>query len=390
VRPAVLSRRVLALTATAAVGLSVCALPGVALADDEPVGSTSSSTSAAPSAASSAPPGEDVASAAVAAPTGGEYRPLSYALLVTIEGSAPGGTEYSLDGGTTWVLVEGTRTPDSGFLHGDLGMRAAPQGVLVRNVDGVDRSQPTALDEVVPLPAPTGLTTSVGPAAITMTWTPPAATGSYPLGLYEITVSEIGGERLLSGDAPAGATSATIGIWPGASYEVTLVPFSRDGYPGPGVTARTPVVPAHPATTGVPTRDDGDVTGAGGPISTLVAGQRVTLRGDGFLQLSTVQLTLFSTPTSLGTVDVGLDGAFAAAVTIPAGLANGTHHLVASGLAPDGSVRNLVVVVTVSGGRVTGATLANTGFDAVPVAVGGGLVLLTGAGLLLGARRRAS
>jgi hypothetical protein len=100
-----------------------------------------------------------------------------------------------------------------------------------------------------------------------------------------------------------------------------------------------------------------------------------------------VQLLVYSSPVSLGTVVTDENGSFSVEVTVPANLANGTHHLVATGVDANGNVRNLVIAVTVSGGV---ATLATTGFDAVPVAVGGGLVLLTGAGLLVGARRRSN
>ena len=50
-------------------------------------------------------------------------------------------------------------------------------------------------------------------------------------------------------------------------------------------------------------------------------------------------------------------------MTLPKALANGVHHLVASGVDVDGNARNLVVEVTVCGGA---AVLANTGFSAAP------------------------
>jgi hypothetical protein len=93
-----------------------------------------------------------------------------------------------------------------------------------------------------------------------------------------------------------------------------------------------------------------------------VAGAQVTISGTGFLPGSTVELVVYSTPVKLGTAVVLAEGTFSAAVTVPANLTNGIHHLVATGVDVNGNVRNLVVEVTVSGGT---AVLALTGFSAL-------------------------
>jgi hypothetical protein len=125
----------------------------------------------------------------------------------------------------------------------------------------------------------------------------------------------------------------------------------------------------------------------------LTAGEQITLSGTGYLPNSTVDLYVYSTPTKVGTAVADEAGNFTATVTLPASLANGTHHLVAAGVDPSGNPRYLVVEVTVSGGTavVTAAGgLAYTGFSALPFVGGGLLTLVAGAGLLVASRRRAS
>ena len=73
-------------------------------------------------------------------------------------------------------------------------------------------------------------------------------------------------------------------------------------------------------------------------------------------------------------------------MTLPKDLANGVHHLVASGVDVNGNVRNLVVEITVSGGT---AVLAYTGFSPLPFIGAGVLALGAGGGLLVASRRRA-
>ena len=227
--------------------------------------------------------------------------------------------------------------------------------------------------------------------SLTVDWDAPAPnSGSYDLDGFEVYISQLGGENLGGNacSAEADPTACTFTVIDGFEYDGDRGVDRRAGYPGGGTSVRSVTVTAVSAPTAVPTKDDGDLKGAGGAaLGTLTAGQKVTLTGEGFAPGTTVQLTVFSSPVSLGTVVAGEDGSFSVEVTIPANLADGTHHLVATGIAADGTTRNLVITVTVSGGV---ATLATTGFDAVPVAVGGGLVLLVGAGLAVGARRRES
>ena len=262
--------------------------------------------------------------------------------------------------------------------------------VAVRTITDAGPSDPSDTVTVtphVPLGAPTGVTVARGVSGVTVSWAPPAGgAGTFPLAGYQVMYNgaEFGGASGCQTDADGRSCFQPLPA--GGEYSVFVVAVDSRGNSGaistivPTGSVAGPTVP-----TAVPTEDDGDIEGPAGPIGSLSAGQEVTLTGDGFAAHSTVQLTVFSSPVTLGTVVTDQDGAFSVQVTVPANLANGTHHLVATGVAPDGTTRNLVIAVTVSGGV---ATLATTGFDAVPVAVGGGLVLLAGAGLALGARRR--
>lgn len=59
-------------------------------------------------------------------------------------------------------------------------------------------------------------------------------------------------------------------------------------------------------------------------------GESLTVTGTDFVPGSTLQLTLQSSPTSLGSVVVNANGGFTATVKLPAGV-TGTHEIVAAG-----------------------------------------------------------
>jgi hypothetical protein len=146
----------------------------------------------------------------------------------------------------------------------------------------------------------------------------------------------------------------------------------------------------------------------------------VVLTGSGFLPFSTVVLTMYSTPTPLGTAVVEADGTFTATVTIPSGLAAGTHSLVASGIDDSGNPYALRMDVTLTGATggptdasgSTGTTvstgvstsgsagstgsgeargdLAFTGASVVVPCVAGLVTIVAGGALVLLGRRRAA
>ena len=148
----------------------------------------------------------------------------------------------------------------------------------------------------------------------------------------------------------------------------------------------------------------------------------MVLTGSGFLPFSTVVLTMYSTPTPLGTAVADADGTFTATVTIPSGLAAGTHALVASGIDDSGDPYALRMDVTLTGatagptgtsgtsgstgttvsteasttgsagstGSGEAAALASTGASVLVPGVAGLVTLVAGGALVLLGRRRAA
>jgi len=94
---------------------------------------------------------------------------------------------------------------------------------------------------------------------------------------------------------------------------------------------------------------------------------------------------VYSTPQVLTTVATDGSGSITVEVTVPAGLPNGHHTLVAAGVDPGGHLRYLTLGVTVTAGS---AELAYTGASIVGPGVAGLAALALGTGLLALSRRR--
>jgi LPXTG-motif cell wall-anchored protein len=129
----------------------------------------------------------------------------------------------------------------------------------------------------------------------------------------------------------------------------------------------------------------GALTGTG---STVTPGGQITVSGTGYRPGSTIDLYVYSTPIQVGTATADANGAFTAVVTLPAGLATGTHHLVAAGLDPSGDPRYLVSEVTVAASGSGASTLAYTGSEPLPLLVCAGVLLMAGSALVVLGRRR--
>ncbi len=304
--------------------------------------------------------------------------------------------EVSLDGGDTWKPLTVKANYPRDFTATVANIPAGTYQVQVRGTNEAGNGIATASVSTTvynPIGAPTITSVTTGVSQITVTWSAPTSAGTYALAGYQVGYSF--GEGGSDGcTTTVDVRTCTFFLPAGPHYQPVV--FAVDAENHNGVPAvGDPVAVSGPAVpSSVPTKVDGTITGPAGPITSLTAGQKLTLQGTGFAANSTVQLTIFSTATSLGTATTDGNGAFSVEVTLPAGLANGSHTLVASGVAPDGSARNLVTAVTVSGGTaavttaVTPAALATTGFDTAVPLVGGALALLAGGGLLVGARRR--
>jgi hypothetical protein len=297
------------------------------------------------------------------------------------------GYEYKLDSGD-WVTI--TTPPVDGEIILDIAMsNGVAHEVFVRSQSAVGPSAAVSTGSVTPfapIGAPTITSVKTGTSLITVTWAPPTVAGTYDLAGYDVGYS--GGDWGNQACATdASVLSCTFTLPAGPNYSVTVYAVDAQGNYSERASQSGVAVPGPAVPTAVPTKDDGDLVGPSGPITQVTAGQTLTLQGAGFGPNSTVQLTVFSAPVSLATVVADENGAFSVEVVVPAGLENGVHHLVASGVDAAGNVRNLVIEVTVSGGV---PALAYTGFTPAPYIAGGLVALLAGAGLLVASRRRSA
>ncbi|MCZ2813338.1 MULTISPECIES: hypothetical protein [unclassified Modestobacter] len=299
------------------------------------------------------------------------------------------GVEYSLDGGTTWTAVTTVNQGDYQYEGTITGLTTGKTySVTFRFATAKGHTAASSVLTGSPaVPGPAAVTAVAGASQIKVSWTAPEnATG---VAGYRAFAGPQGQQSsdgsVFCMPTTALGTSCVLGATPGVVYVVGVESLDADGN-RIGVSDRvtTEAVPATAVAASLP-KADGTLTSddADGKV---VAGEKVTISGKDFLPGSTVQLLVYSDPVSLGTVTVLSDGTFSATVTLPKDLANGVHHLVATGVDVNGNVRNLVVEVTVSGGT---AVLAFTGFSPLPFVGAGVLALGVGGGLLVASRRRA-
>jgi hypothetical protein len=320
-------------------------------------------------------------------------RQLTISFVADSDGNAalPDRWEYSLDGGA-WTVVE----PDHTFDGLEFTLTGLTNGrsytVGVRAVSDV--SGPSPAGDVTAAPytmnAPRRLAATAGPATLDITWSAPAAGGTFPIAGYMVTGIR-GPGRFPSGEllctTDAATRSCSVKARPGLRYVVTVWAVDSVGNYGPTAEVTSGVVPLPLR---VPASDEplGGVTAG----ETLQAGQTVTLRGGGFQRNSPIQAAIYSTPTPLGTFETDGNGKFEIEVTIPTGMAAGEHSLIVSGFTPRGRQRVLRTdVIVVASGTVTpgpGAELAYTGAPVVGPAIGGLAAVVVGSGLLLVSRRR--
>ena len=117
-------------------------------------------------------------------------------------------------------------------------------------------------------------------------------------------------------------------------------------------------------------------------------GTQITKILKGFKPGEKVTVVLHSTPTVLGTFTADANGVVTATFTVPAGTAAGTHTLVFEG--NQGSYFQEAFQVAAAAQTASSGGLAYTGADvAVPLALGGALVLAGGGALLVSRRRTA-
>jgi hypothetical protein len=233
----------------------------------------------------------------------------------------------------------------------------------------------------------TNLVATTGPSSITATWGAPATAGDHDVAFYGVTWSLENRGDIACEVAASAPRTCTFDAEAGQRYTVSVVAVDTEGNGGEPVsvvvTAGKPVARQLPAT--VPA-SDGKIGRAAGATGSVAPGEKVVLRGEGYAPNSAVTVAIYSEPQELTTVFTDANGAFEVTVAVPAGLAAGTHTLVATGVDRDGNVRNLTLPVTVAANGA--ASLASTGADiALPLSGGIG-ALLVGGSLLVAARRR--
>ncbi|CCG01258.1 exported protein of unknown function [Blastococcus saxobsidens DD2] len=306
------------------------------------------------------------------------------------------GWDASTDGGTTWQALDATGAFGSWSATVTGLTNGTTYSVTVRADSAAGPGAASAAVSAAPAApagAPTNVVAKAGPSSITVTWNPPASAGTYPIAGY--VVGWGAGER---GDlaCEVDVDQPRVCVFPaepGAEYGVTVFAVDTEGNVGtPSAVVPAGVIPAPTVPATVPASDGalGRPAGATGPVT---AGKEITLTGTGYLPNSTVTVVIYSEPQVLTQVVTDATGSFTATVTVPAGLADGEHTLVGSGVDPAGNLRYLTLPVTVVGGTATAtgaAVLADTGADiALPLA-GGAAALLLGGGLLVASRRRAT
>nr|WP_304516316.1 Ig-like domain repeat protein [Cellulomonas sp. JH27-2] len=128
----------------------------------------------------------------------------------------------------------------------------------------------------------------------------------------------------------------------------------------------------------------------GNEVTEIHRGQELEAVAAGLLPGTKVSFVLHSSPTTLGTATADEDGIAAVAVTIPSDVTAGDHTLVvtATDVLGDEHVEKVALVAVVPVDDPTGE-LAETGSNVAPLVIGGALLLIVGAGLVLVRRRRA-
>jgi titin len=185
----------------------------------------------------------------------------------------------------------------------------------------------------------------------------------------------------------------------GETYRISVVALSERGE-SPASGASDPVTPTAPAISATPPVTNLPLETSGGDISSAAPGQEIVMIGSGYAPHSTVTIAVYSAPMVLASVTADETGSFRQTITVPDGLAGGSHSFVAAGVDKDGKSRALRLDVTVAeqggsnsssvngadtpavaGGGSTYSALATTGAAVVLLIVVGFGVTVAGVGL---------
>jgi hypothetical protein len=260
----------------------------------------------------------------------------SYAVTV----QSPAGAQLTSN---TCTTVVDTATPSCTFLVDRSG--AYTIAVALKNEIGTAATTPASASGTVALGAPgvpTGVSGIAGTNAITVSWSAPANVGG---GISSYTVSAAAEDyqtRTCEGTVVTSPCTIS-GLAAGVDYTLRVVAVGAEGDSAPGV-GTTPVAPTGLPVAPVEVPDTAVPAGS----ATTTSGGTVTITGSGFAPGSTVVLTVFSTPVSLGTAVASPSGTINATVTLPPGTNAGSHTLLASGLDSQGEPVHLAKAVTVA------------------------------------------
>ncbi|MFF5289272.1 fibronectin type III domain-containing protein [Paractinoplanes globisporus] len=253
-------------------------------------------------------------------------------------------------GDNTCTTVDDEADPHCGFTTDTPGAYAA-QVLAVNEAGAADTPGTGTATLASGIPAAATLVTGAsGVNAITASWT--AAVTTSLAGVSSYTVSAVADgypDRTCAGTVTASPCTIT-DVAAGVPYTVRVVANGPGGSSSPADSAEE-VVPA--GTPKAPVEVPSDAVPAG--TGTAQPGAGITITGSGYAPFSTVVLSLFSVPVSLGTAIADANGAISVTVNLPPGTPTGGHTLLATGLDANGDVLNLAKSVA-----VTAATPAPT------------------------------
>ncbi|SDX92479.1 titin [Micromonospora pattaloongensis] len=233
---------------------------------------------------------------------------------------------------------------------------------------------------VPPLPAPgapgapTGVTAAAGVSSIEASWTPPSNVGA---GITRYTVTANPGPATCT----TTGTSCVLGAVAGTPYTVTVVAHAADGKVSPASAASLPVIPSAPVAPAAPPATDLTLTTDRGVIDRVPPGDTITVIGTGFAPHSTVTVTIYSTPTHLGTATADANGDFELTVTVPSDLPAGAHTLVAQGVDSSGAPHAMKLAVTVPAADGD-SDLPKTGAGIMTMLLSGAVLVVAGVAMV--------
>jgi titin len=305
--------------------------------------------------------------------------------------------QYSLDGGV-WTDFPATASGSgqAGTISGLTNGRT--YAVQVRGTDSWGDGDATAEVNGTPVAfaaarpgPPTAVTAVAHTSSLTVSW---AAVDDSTLTGYTATATP-GGATCTTDKA---TTSCLLGGTGGTSYTVTVVANTADSgsEPSDPSNAVVPDSPAVPASAPSGSSVAAPVVTDNGPLSTVSPGQGCVFVAQQFAPLSQVTAVMYSDPVVLGTGTTDADGNVSLSVTIPTGIAAGSHTIALIGVDADGNDRILASKVTAASTTTSpspgppapndnGTFLPTTGAGVLPLGL---LLVVIGATLFLLSRRR--